>query len=120
MRPVETSGVVGREGEAAGRAMAAALAGRLAAPARRVPIMVSPPLRYVTPQVVAVPGDRPNGLLFRTRVDRPARGTLRLLRNGQEVWSRKISALPERRVRLPGEFVSLDGIESVEVRLDTY
>ena len=58
------------------------------------------------------------GLLFRTRVDRPARGTLRLLRNGKEVWRRKIAALPERRVRLPGGLVSLDGIESVEVRLD--
>jgi NADPH-dependent 2,4-dienoyl-CoA reductase/sulfur reductase-like enzyme len=120
LRPVETSGVVGREGEAAGRAMADTLAGRLAAPARRVSIVVSPPLRYVTPQVVAVPGDRPNGLLFRTRVDRPASGMLRLLRNGQEVWSRKISTLPERRIRLPGEFVSLDGIESVEVRLDPF
>jgi hypothetical protein len=56
--------------------------------------------------------------LFRTRVDRPARGTLRLLRNGDEVWHRKVVALPERRVRLPGKFVALDGIESVEVRLD--
>ena len=118
LRPVETSGVVGREGEAAGRAMAVALAGRLVAPERRVPIETSPPLRYVTPQVVAVPGDRPNGLLFRTRVDRPARGMLRLLRNGEEIWRRKVVALPERRVRLPGELVSLDDIESVEVRLD--
>ena len=118
LRSIETSGVVGREGEAAGRAMAAALAGRLTAPARRVPIKASSPLRYVTPQVVAVPGDRPNGLLFRARVDRPARGTLRLLRNGEEVWHRKVFALPERRVRLPGGLVSLDDIESVEVRLD--
>jgi NADPH-dependent 2,4-dienoyl-CoA reductase/sulfur reductase-like enzyme len=119
LRPVESSGVVGREGEAAGRAMAAALAGHLAAPARRVPIVASAPLRYVTPQILAVPGDRLNGLLFRTRVDRPARGTLRLLRNGEEIWRRKVRALPERRVRLPGELLSLDGIESVEVRLDT-
>jgi NADPH-dependent 2,4-dienoyl-CoA reductase/sulfur reductase-like enzyme len=119
LRPVESSGVVGREGEAAGRAMAAALAGHLAAPERRVPIVASAPLRYVTPQILAVPGDRLNGLLFRTRVDRPARGTLRLLRNGEEIWRRKVSALPERRVRLPGELLSLDGIESVEVRLDT-
>jgi NADPH-dependent 2,4-dienoyl-CoA reductase/sulfur reductase-like enzyme len=118
LRSVETSGVVGREGEAAGRAMAATLAGRLVAPARRVPIKASPPLRYVTPQVVAVPGDRPNGLLFRARVDRPARGMLRLLRNGEEVWRRKVFARPERPVRLPGGLVSLDHIESVEVRLD--
>ncbi len=118
LRSVETSGVVGREGEAAGRAMAAALAGRLIAPARRVPIKASSPLRYVTPQVVAAPGDRPNGLLFRTCVDRLARGILWLLRNGEEIWHRKISALPERHIRLPGGLVSLDDIESVEVRLD--
>ena len=118
LRPVETSGVVGREGEAAARAMAAALAGRLEAPTRRVPVKTSPPLRYVTPQVIAVPGDRPGGLLFRGRVSRSARGTLRLLCNGKEVWRRKVHALPERRIRLPGGLVSLDGIESIEVRLD--
>jgi hypothetical protein len=48
----------------------------------------------------------------------PARGTLRLLRNGEEIWRREVSAAPERRVRFPGELVSLDHIESVEVRLD--
>jgi thioredoxin reductase len=118
LRPVETSGVVGREGEAAGRAMASALAGRLVAPLRRVPIKANPPLRYVRPQVVAVPGDRPNGLLFRARFDRPTRGMLRLLRNGEEIWRRKVFAVPERRVRLPGGLVSLDDIASIEVRLD--
>lgn len=118
LRPIETSGVVGREGEAAGRAMAAMLAGRLNAPARRVLVKTSPPLRYVTPQVIAVPGDRPNGLLFRGRVNRPTRGTLRLFCNGEEVWHRRIHALPEQRIRLPGGRVSLDGIESLEVRLD--
>ncbi len=118
LRAVETSGVVGREGEAAGQAMAATLAGRLTAPARCVAIEASPLLRYVTPQVVAVPGDRPNGLLFRVRVERPVRGVLRLLRNGEEVWRRKVSARPERAVQLPGGLISLDDIESVEVRLD--
>ena len=98
--------------------MAATLAGSLAAPARRVPIAARGPLRYVTPQILAIPGDRLNGLLFRTRVDRPTRGMLRLLCNGEEVWRRKVFALPERRVRLPGGRVSLDGLESVEVRLD--
>jgi len=118
LRPVEASSVAGREGEAAGRAMAAALAGRLGAPVRRVPVKANPPLRYITPQVIAVPGDRPNGLQFRARVTCPARGTLRLLRNGEEIWRREVAALPERRVQLPGELVSPDGIESVEVRLD--
>lgn len=118
LRPVETSGVVGREGEAAGRAMAATLAGRLCVPTRRVVVKSNPPLRYVTPQVIAVPGDQPNGLQFQARVIRPARGTLRLLRNGEEIWRREVAALPERRVQLPGDLVSSDGIESVEVRLD--
>jgi len=118
LRPVETSGVVGLEGEAAGRAMAATLAGCLETPLRRIAVKANPPLRFVTPQVIAVPGDPPNKLLFQTRVDCPARGMLRLLCNGEEVWHRKIAILPERRIRLPGKFVSLDNIESVEVRLD--
>lgn len=118
LRPVETSGVVGCEGEAAGRAMVDGLAGRLHAPTRRVVIKSNPPLRYVTPQVIAVPGDRPNRLQFRARVIRPARGTLRLLRNGEEIWRREVAALPERRIQLPGELVASDGIETVEVRID--
>lgn len=118
LRPVETSGVVGREGEAAGRAMAEALAGRLQAPTRRMRVRTSPPLRYVYPQVIAVPGDRPAHLLFRGRVSRSARGTLRLLRNGEEVWRGRISVRPERRLRLPGARLSVDGLDDVEIRLD--
>jgi hypothetical protein len=43
---------------------------------------------------------------------------LRLLRNGEEVWRRKVFARPDKPVRLPGGLVSLDDIESIEVRLD--
>lgn len=118
VRPVETSGVVGREGAAAGRAMAAALQGLLPAPERRVRVRVHGPLRYVYPQCIALPGEAPDGLMPRARVSRAAVGTLRLLRNDVEVWRRRIAALPERRIRLPGQCIATTGLESVHIVLD--
>lgn len=85
---------------------------------RRVPVELSPPLRYITPQVVAIPGDRLNGLQCRGRVTRPARGTLKLLRNGEVLWRHEVSLWPEQRIRLPGRRISLDALEALEVRLD--
>lgn len=117
LRAVESSGVVGREGAAAGRAMAAALAGRLAPPERRIPISVRAPLRYVYPQCIALPGEPPTGLMPRGRVLRAASGTLVLVRNGEQIWRRKISALPERRIRFPGRCIELAGLRSLEVHL---
>jgi len=117
LRPVETSGVAGREGVAAARAMARALRGELAAPRRRMRIAVRDPLRYVYPQVIATPGEAPGALLMRARVSREARGTLLIRRNGRTVWRRALRALPERRIRLPGRFLDPEALESVEIIL---
>jgi hypothetical protein len=119
LRAVESSGTVGREGEAAGRAMAAALQGRLAAPAKRVVIDSPHPLAYVCPRVVALPVEalaRP--IVLGARVSRAVRGTLSVLRNGECIARRRITALPERRVsiRLPRNFQR--GLESLLVRID--
>lgn len=118
VRPVETSGVVGREGAAAGRAMAAALHGALPVPERRVRLRVHGPLRYIYPQCIALPGDSPNGLMPRARVSRAATGTLRVVCNGVEVWRRRVAALPERRIRLPGDRIRTAGLESVDICLE--
>lgn len=119
LRAVETSGVVGREGEAAGRAMAAALQGRLAAPAKRVVIGSPDPLAYVCPRIVAVPDEAlEHPMVLGARVARAVRGTLCVLRNGECIARRRIAALPERRVaiRLPRDFQR--GLESLLVRID--
>jgi len=118
LRAVETSGVVGREGEAAGRAMAAALQGRLAAPVRRIVIDSPDPLTYVCPRAVAVPEEALTHMVLGARVVRAVRGTLSVLRNGECIARRRISALPERRVsiRLPRDFQR--DLESLVVRID--
>jgi thioredoxin reductase len=119
LRAVESSGVVGREGEAAGRAMAAALQGRLSAPVKRVVIDSPHPLAYVCPRIVALPDDAlAQPLVLGARVTRAVRGTLSVLRNGECIARRRISALPERRVsiRLPRNFER--GLESLVVRID--
>ncbi|NIR29415.1 MAG: NAD(P)/FAD-dependent oxidoreductase [Gammaproteobacteria bacterium] len=118
VRPVETSGVVGREGAAAGRAMAAALGGAVSAPERRVRLRVHGPLRYVYPQCIALPGESPGGLMPRARASRAANGTLRLVCNDVEVWRRRVSTLPERRIRLPGHRIRTAGLQSVDVYLE--
>jgi NADPH-dependent 2,4-dienoyl-CoA reductase/sulfur reductase-like enzyme len=104
LRAVESSGVVGREGEAAGRAMAAALQGRLV---------------YVCPRIIAVPdGALAQPMVLGARVARAVRGTLCVVRNGTCVVRRRIAALPDRRVsiRLPRDVQR--SLESLQVRID--
>jgi NADPH-dependent 2,4-dienoyl-CoA reductase/sulfur reductase-like enzyme len=119
LRAVQTSGVVGREGAAAGRAMAAALQGRLCAPERRVLIGSPDPLAYVCPRAIAVPdGALARPVILGARVTRAVRGTLRVMRNGECVAHRRITALPDRLfpIRLPRDFRR--GLESLLVRID--
>ena len=117
LRPVETAGVAALEGRAAALAMAENLAGRLPPPERAIPVEADEPIRFVYPQVIAQPGAPPGPLLFRARVSREVRGRLRLLVNGREAWSRRIHALPERRLRLPGRLVNPARLESVRVEI---
>lgn len=119
LRAVETSGVVGREGEAAGRTIAAALEGRLPEPARRVVIDSPEPLRYVCPRAVALPEQVPaRRLVLGARVSRNVCGTLSVVRNGECVSRRRISALPERRLSIPLPRDLGRGLESLEVRIE--
>ena len=101
LRPVETAGVAWAEGRAAAESIAASLAGRLASPTTSVPILAQPPLKYVYPQRLSVPAEDASPLLFKARVSKAARGRLRLLADGREIWSETIAALPERRIALP-------------------
>ncbi len=55
--------------------------------------------------------------MLKARVSRAARGRLRLVVNGREVWSRAIDALPERRIGLPARLVPIDELDSLAVEL---
>jgi NADPH-dependent 2,4-dienoyl-CoA reductase/sulfur reductase-like enzyme len=103
LRPVETAGWSWAEGRKAGRAIAASLAGRLPAPQGGLSLNVKgDALKYVLPHRL-VPGGAPETAVTRIqmRVTRAARGRLRLLVDGAEVWSRRFASLPERRIDLP-------------------
>lgn len=115
LRPIETAATAWREGRAAAETIAAALAGRLPEAEREVRIGWGAPLRYIYPQRLSLPGWPVHRLLLRARAARPARGRVGLVANGAEIWSRRISFLPERRISLPGERLSLDTLQTLSV-----
>lgn len=118
LRPIETAATAWREGRAAAEAIAAALDGRLPEAEREVRIGWAAPLRYVYPQRLSLPGWPVHPLLLRARAARPARGRIGLVADGEEIWSRRIAILPERRLQLPGARLPLDALETLSVVFD--
>jgi NADPH-dependent 2,4-dienoyl-CoA reductase/sulfur reductase-like enzyme len=117
LRGIETAGQCWREGRAAARAIAAALDGKLPAPTS-IPVRTQGALKYVYPQRIA-PGDALDGTqLFKARVTKAATGTLTVRVGDSLVWSRKISALPERRIAWPVAASALQGAAHVTVALE--
>lgn len=102
LRPVETAGWSWREGLAAGEVLAEALAGRLPTAERQLAVVTDhPALKLALPQRLALPFH--DGALTRLqlRVNRAVSGRL-VLRDGAAVlWSKSLSALPERRLLVP-------------------
>jgi thioredoxin reductase len=113
LRPVEPAVTAYREGIAAAETILAALQGRLTNPIERIDVAFSAPIRSVCPQVVARPG-RPAALTV--RMAREARGRLRLVIDGETTWSRRLHALPERRIHLPA--ITTDTAHTLAVVFD--
>jgi hypothetical protein len=101
LRPVETAGVAWAEGRAAAESIAACLAGNLPAPGRMVSLSAEAPLKYVYPQRLALPLGEVSPLMLKARAARILRGRIRLMADGRELWSRAMTALPERRLSIP-------------------
>jgi hypothetical protein len=103
LRPVETAGWSWAEGRRAGAAIAESLAGRLPDPAGAVTVTVGgEPLRYVVPQRHVGGGDPATRHdVFQLRVTRRASGRLSLRADDREIWSKRVSSLPERRITVP-------------------
>jgi NADPH-dependent 2,4-dienoyl-CoA reductase/sulfur reductase-like enzyme len=118
LHPVETAGIAWAEGRAAAEAIALHLAGRLPPPAAEVPITAKPPFRYVYPQRLALPVTGLFPLLLKARAARAARGRLTLLADGCELWSRRMSLLPERRISLPADRLPRDGFSAITVEME--
>ena len=113
LRPVEPAGTAYREGIAAAETILASLQGNLAEAAERIAVGYAPPIRSVCPQVIARPG-HPAALTV--RMEREARGRLRLVADGETLWSRRLHALPERPIRLPE--IPVDNLRTLAVAFD--
>jgi len=117
LRGIETAGQCWREGVAAAHAIAAALDGKLPAP-DSIPVQTRGALKYVYPQRIA-PGDALDGTqLFKARVQKAAHGTLVVRADDKVVWSRRIRALPERRIAWPVSASALQGCRQISVALE--
>ena len=101
VHPVETAGRCYREGLRAGDVIAADLEGRLAPRVRQIRIEAVGALRYLCPQVIAVPDGGVRWSL-NARAAREVRGTLEISGDhGPPLWSRRVHVLPERRLDIP-------------------
>jgi thioredoxin reductase len=103
LRGVETAGWCWAEGRRVARAIHAALHGRLPAPGGARLRVASDALRLALPQVLPLDTLPDSGAATRLqlRLNRPAKGRLRLMQDGICLLSRRIESLPERRITLP-------------------
>ncbi len=100
LRPVETAGWCWQEGRCIGDNVADDLLGRLVLIEDPIALEVSgPPIRFVVPSRLQQNG--PGLLVPQIRFAWRARGCLTLSQGGKTIWSRTMSAVPERRVLLP-------------------
>jgi len=118
LRGIETAGQCWREGKAVANMVVAKLENRLPARPPDAQVQLRGPLAYVYPQRIHrdAPTDHP--LLFKARVTRAARGQLSVSVDGKTVWSRPISALPERRIAWKLPMSDVKACQQVTVELD--
>lgn len=126
LRGIETAGRCYREGRAAADAVLGALENRLPPVPQELRVQVEGELSYVYPQRLSPKGLRdgsqnvtPDGrLMFKARTRSPVRGILRVLAGEREIWSKRVTALPERRISWSVPREGLDGHQSITVRLE--
>ncbi len=119
LRAVETAGWSWQEGTRIGALIADSLAGRLptvAAPTLKV-TADSDAIKYIVPAQLAPGRESGIGTSLQLRVKRPVTGRLHLCVNGKEIWSRRIAALPERRILLPLDCfpASAEGVAEISI-----
>jgi NADPH-dependent 2,4-dienoyl-CoA reductase/sulfur reductase-like enzyme len=118
LRGIETAGQCWREGKAVAGMVVKGLENRLPQRQPDAHVTLQGPLAYVYPQRIYRDAPTTHPLLFKARVTKPVRGRLAVLVDGDVVWSRRISALPERRIawRLPHP--DMRSCQHVSVELD--
>jgi NADPH-dependent 2,4-dienoyl-CoA reductase/sulfur reductase-like enzyme len=117
LRGIETAGQCWREGKAVAEMVVARLENGLPAREPDARVTLQGPLAYVYPQRIYRDAPTSHPLLFKARVTREVRGRLSVVVDGSVVWSRRISALPERRIswQLPSRDIRAGQQVSVEL-----
>jgi NADPH-dependent 2,4-dienoyl-CoA reductase/sulfur reductase-like enzyme len=120
LRPVETAGWSFREGTRIGHAVAADLAGRLPAAQRSVAILRGAGIKLAVPQRIALPQAEGGAGYIQVRVTEAASGRMVLRNRHGELWARRQTTLPERRILIPTRplLAHLDASDSVTVAME--
>jgi NADPH-dependent 2,4-dienoyl-CoA reductase/sulfur reductase-like enzyme len=101
LRPIETAGWSFREGRRIGAMVADDLDGALPQIHASASVEHGNGIKLVVPQRITLPLVRGGLDHIQVRVDQRMRGRLTITADGKPLWSRKISALPERRILVP-------------------
>lgn len=100
LRPIETAGWSFREGRNIASLIAKDLRGQLPVVGRTVEVACKGQLKLCVPQRLAL--SQVVGLKhLQLRVSHAAKGTIVVRADGRELWARKSSSLPERRILIP-------------------
>jgi NADPH-dependent 2,4-dienoyl-CoA reductase/sulfur reductase-like enzyme len=118
LRGIETAGQCWREGKAVADMVIARLENRLPLRQPDARVTLRGPLAYVYPQRIYRDAPTTNPLLFKARVAHAVRGRLSVIVDGNVVWSRRISALPERRITWKLPYRNMKNCERVSVEFD--
>lgn len=109
LRGVETAGWCWSEGRRTALAILAALDGKLTGPGGAGLVLAHPALALAVPQVIGGAGPGRVHDRLQVRLNRAAKGRLRLVQNGRDVASCAVDSLPERRLSLPLPAQALSG-----------
>jgi NADPH-dependent 2,4-dienoyl-CoA reductase/sulfur reductase-like enzyme len=118
LRGIETAGQCWREGCAAGRIIAAVLLGKFKPAEASISVQAGGALSYVYPQRLVAADPIDPELLFFGRAQTAMRGAVVLRGDDMVISSRRIDALPERRIPWPVAPQSLAAYKSVTVSLE--
>jgi len=120
LRPVETAGWSWAEGVQCADMLAGALTQPISNDEKPIQVRITHPLiKYSMPQVITKAGWTKGMKNFQLRFGGQAKGVLSLSIKHKTVWTRKIDALPERRVLIPiPDLDSFSETETIEINFE--
>ncbi|MBD9514266.1 NAD(P)/FAD-dependent oxidoreductase [Pseudomonas sp. PDM22] len=115
LRPIETAGWSYREGKRLAGLIAEDIQRSLPAPGDFITVKCSAPLKLCVPQRL-VPSDKVGLQQLQLRVDQAVSGELQVCLDGREIWRRRTSCLPERRLLIPlGELPLTASVQRLDI-----